>query len=48
MKEGMFNPFERFTRGLFEIALGIGAVALGLHFFNKAKQGGNKRKPEQK
>lgn len=38
----VFNPFESFTHGLFEIAAGIGAIALGLHFFKKAKDGGKK------
>lgn len=42
MSEGLGNPIERFTRGMFEIAAGIGAIALGLHFFNKAKNGGKK------
>lgn len=42
MSEGLGNPIERFAHGLFEVAVGIGAIALGLHFFNKAKNDGKK------
>lgn len=41
------NPFERFSQSLLSIVAGIGAVALGLHFFNKAKDSG-KQQEEKK
>lgn len=35
-EKGLFNPFERFGQGLLEIALGIGAIALGIRFFKNS------------
>ncbi len=42
MSEGLGNPIESLAHGLLDIAIGIGAIALGLHFFKKAKDGGKK------
>lgn len=43
MSENFAHPIERLMHSAFEIAAGIGAIALGLHFFNKAKNGGKKQ-----
>jgi hypothetical protein len=32
-EKGLFGSFEHLGHGLLEIALGIGAVALGIRFF---------------
>jgi hypothetical protein len=37
MSEHFPHPLERLFEGVVGIAASIGALALGLHFFNKAK-----------
>ncbi len=35
-EKGLFSPLERLGHGLWDIAVGLGAVALGIHFFKKS------------
>lgn len=45
-EKSLFSPFEHLGRGLLDVAIGIGAIALGIRFFknsfNSAKE--NKKK----
>ncbi len=45
-EKGIFGGFEQLGHGLLEIALGIGALALGIRFF-KESFNSSKRKKKQ-
>ncbi len=45
-EKGFFGGFERFSHGLLELAIGIGAVALGIRFF-KESFGASKKKQKK-
>ncbi len=48
-EKGFFGGFERLGHGLFDLAIGIGAVALGIRFFKESLSGGKKKnKPQEK
>ncbi len=46
-EKGLFGGFEHLGHSLFELALGIGAVALGIRFFKDSFSGSKKKKQHE-